>query len=166
MSVYSVCSSVCESLLWLWLCCTFDCDGVSVLAAKKIRFIRHLSLNQIYVNVNVNVNVCVRVCVCARMDATDIRELISLDDVMEEMELGCLPHKLPPSPDMFPLKSTLGHFWGVLKKMSLPPSSWSYLQYHCSLTKTRSHIHDSPNGGLVYAFEYINENQEWLHEQS
>ena len=22
-----------------------------------------------------------------------------------------------------------------------------------------------PNGGLVYAFEYINENQEWLHEQ-
>jgi GTPase SAR1 family protein len=40
----------------------------------------------------------------------DIRELISLDDVMEEMELG-------------------------------------------------------PNGGLVYAFEYIGENEEWLHEQ-
>ena len=40
----------------------------------------------------------------------DIRDLISLEDVMEEMELG-------------------------------------------------------PNGGLVYAFEYIDENQEWLHEQ-
>ena len=22
-----------------------------------------------------------------------------------------------------------------------------------------------PNGGLVYAFEYLNENLEWLHEQ-